>query len=244
LEINKVKKLNDENKIETQIKDAELVRIKRLQIAKGATKLFIKKGYFKTSIREISKATGITIGNLYDYITKKEDILYLVFEVFHSTWSNKLEREKVLNIEDPVEQLKVALQMMFEIVSTHGDMVLLMYTESKLLPKEFLKKILENESNLVKYFETILKGGVENGVFKIKDPFLMANVIVYLLSMGPLRGWNLRNRYKVKEVNEYLMESMLNGILHVSQATTEKASVLLQETREGTVEAEPMKFEI
>ncbi len=206
---------NNGNEIETQIKDGELVRIKHLQIAKGATRLFIKKGYFKTSIRDISKATGITIGNLYDYIQKKEDILYLVFDVFHSAWSNKLEKEKVLEIEDPTDQLKVALQMMFEIVSTHRDMVLLMYTESKLLPKQFLSKILENENNLVKYFEAILRGGVNKGVFKIKDPFLMANVIVYLLSMEPLRGWNLRKHYKIEEVNGYLMESILEGIVHV-----------------------------
>jgi len=225
---------DNKKEIETQIKDSELVRIKHLQIARGATRLFIKKGYFKTSMREISKATGITIGNLYDYIQKKEDILYLVFDVFHSVWTNTLERRKVHEIEDPVEQLKTALQMMFEIVGTHRDMVLLMYTESKLLPKEFLKKILENESNLVSYFEAILRGGVERGVFRVKDPFLMANVIVYLLSMEPLRGWNLRNRYRVEEVNEYLMESILEGILRVPQSRIEKAPLLLKASREET----------
>ena len=78
-------------KIETQIKNGELIRQKHLQIAAGATRLFIKKGYFKTSIREISKATGITTENLYDYISKREDVLYLVFDVFHSTWVRKLE---------------------------------------------------------------------------------------------------------------------------------------------------------
>ncbi len=53
------KEFRDE--IKTQIKSAELVREKHLQIAAGATKLFVRKGYFKTSIRDISKATGVTI---------------------------------------------------------------------------------------------------------------------------------------------------------------------------------------
>ena len=134
-----MKKLNAKVEVETQIKNSELVRGKRLQIAKAASKLFIKKGYFSTTMREISKASGLTIGNLYDYITKKEDVLYLVFDVFHSMWINKLEEEGVFEIEDPVEQLKTAIQKMLELVNEHRDMVLLMYTESKSLPKEFLK---------------------------------------------------------------------------------------------------------
>src|SRR4030043_2048195 len=103
----------------TQIKDTELVQKKRLQIAMGASKLFIKKGYFQTSIREITKATGLTIGNLYDYITKKEDILYLVFDVFHSIWVTRLEEEGVFKIEDPVKQLEMALQKMLELIKNH-----------------------------------------------------------------------------------------------------------------------------
>jgi len=205
------------NEIETQIKSGELVRQKHLQIAAGATRLFIKKGYFKTSIREISKATGITIGNLYDYITRKEDILYLVFDVFHSAWIRRLEETGILKIEDPVEQLRMALQRMFETVHVYRDMVLLMYTEGKLLPKEFLRKILENESNLVKFFEEIITRGIEKGVFRVQDPFLLANVVVYLLSVEPLRGWNFRKDYTIEQINEFMMNFIMDKTLVVSK---------------------------
>jgi hypothetical protein len=81
-----------------------------------------------------------------------------------------------------------------------------MYTETKLLPKEFIRIILEKESGLVECFERILERGIEKGVFKIKHPFLAANTIVYLLSMEPLRGWNLRKHCKVEEINEHIFE--------------------------------------
>lgn len=200
-------KFNKKGEVETQIKNTELVRKKHLQIAKEASKLFIKKGYFQTSIREISKATGLTMGNLYNYISRKEDILYLVFDVFHSMWVNKLEEEGVFKIEDPVKQLEIAVQKMLELVVENREMVLLMYTESKSLPKEFLKIILEKENGLVECIARILKRGVKKRFFKVKDPFLLANTIVYLLSIEPLRGWNLK-KYKVEEVNEYVIESI------------------------------------
>jgi AcrR family transcriptional regulator len=208
-----MKSRNYQKTVGTQIKNSELVREKRLQIAKAASKLFIKKGYFSTTMREISKASGITIGNLYDYITKKEDVLYLVFDVFHSMWVNRLEEQGVFEIEDPVEQLKTAIQKMLELVNDNREMVLLMYTESKSLPKYFLKIILENESGLVECFEKILKKGVERGVLKIKEPFLLANIIIYLLSIEPLRGWNLRRKYKVDQITNLINEFISTSVL-------------------------------
>jgi len=206
-----MKSRNYQKKVETQIKNSELVLEKRLRIAKAASKLFIKKGYFSTTMREISKASGLTIGNLYDYITKKEDVLYLVFDVFHSIWVNRLEEKGVFEIEDPVKQLKTAIQRMLELTNEYRDMVLLMYTESKSLPKGFLKIILEKESSLVQCFEKILKRGVEGGIFKIKDPFLLANIIVYLLSIEPLRGWNFK-RYKIEEIDDFIEEFILGVV--------------------------------
>jgi hypothetical protein len=129
-------------------------------------------------------------------------------------WTNRLEQEGIFEIDDPVKQLRIAIRKMLELVHNYRDMILLMYTESKLLPKDFLKIILEKESGLVKCFEQILERGVKKKVLRIKDPFLLANIIVYLLSMEPLRGWNLRKRYTVEEINthieEYILESILN----------------------------------
>ncbi len=201
-----------EKEFATQIKNADLVQKRRLQIAEGASRLFVEKGYFKTNMRDISRATGIAIGSLYDYITKKEDILYLVFDVFHSMCTRTMEESGVFEIEDVVEQLKFAVEKMVEIGATYPDMVLLMYAESRSLPKEFLKEILVRENVLVGFFEKIVRKGVEKRVFKHADPFLTANIIVYLLAFQPIRGWNLRKRYQVKEIHRYLTDVVLNMV--------------------------------
>jgi hypothetical protein len=72
---------------------------------------------------------------------------------------------------------------------------------------------MEKERGLVKCFEKILKKGIEKGVFKIKDPFLLANIIVYLLSIEPLRGWNLRRRYRVEEINDRMIEFIKHSVI-------------------------------
>ena len=190
-----------------------MVRKKRLQIAIGASKLFVKKGSHRATIREICKATGFTIGNLYDYIKSKDDVLCLVFETFYSIWSHQLENEGVFDIEDPVEQLRMAIRKRLELINQLQNMVLLMYTETKLLPRDFLKRVLNDESYLVENYERILRNGIEKKVFKIKDPFFVANVIVYLLAIEPLRGWNLK-RYSISQINRRLEKYILSLVMN------------------------------
>ncbi|GCC10967.1 putative HTH-type transcriptional regulator YttP [archaeon] len=44
------------------------------KIIKTARKLFTRKGYFNTSIRDISREAGLSIGAIYHYFDGKEDI--------------------------------------------------------------------------------------------------------------------------------------------------------------------------
>jgi hypothetical protein len=79
-----------------------------------------------------------------------------------------------------------------------------MYAESKSLPKDFLKPTLAKESGLIEFFEGILRRGVRQKVIQFDGPFFMANVIVYLLSLVPLRGWNLK-QYSPGQITQYTL---------------------------------------
>jgi TetR/AcrR family transcriptional regulator, cholesterol catabolism regulator len=198
--------------IKSPIKDPELIRRRHLQIAKRASKLFIRQGYTTTTMREISKATGITVGSLYDYIRKKEDVLCLVFDVFYQIWSEHLEKSGIFAIEDPSLQLTTAVRKMLELVYDYRDMVLLMYRESRHLPKKFLQATLEKESGLVRCFEDILRRGIEKKVFHIKDPFFTANIIVYQLSFSSLRWWNVKHSYTDEQIIDHMVEHILKSV--------------------------------
>jgi AcrR family transcriptional regulator len=78
--------------IPTQIKDKALVARRRRQIVDAAVELFMQKGFHKTTTRQIAKAAGVSIGLLYEYISTKEDILYLVCEAIHVEMHGKLSR--------------------------------------------------------------------------------------------------------------------------------------------------------
>jgi AcrR family transcriptional regulator len=195
--------------VSSRIKNPDLVREKHLLIAKKATKLFIKKGYNQTTMREISKATGMAVGNLYDYISKKEDVLCLVFDVYHQYVEEYLENKEIFNREDPKTLLKSFIHGSLSNVEAFRDEIVLMYRESKLLPKKNLKRAMKKELAQIQTLERILKKGVDQGVFHVKDPYFAASMIFYQLIFSTLRGWTFKGKYSDEEVNHLIEEYIL-----------------------------------
>ena len=202
-----------EGSVQTRIKNPKLVQKKHLLIAAKATKLFIKKGFSGTSMRDISRVTKITLGNLYSYIKKKEDVLCLVFDLYHKSWVKVLEKNGILDIDDPEQQIRMAIRAMLISCQPYQDEIKLMYLESRFLPKKFLKIAMENERELVCEFEKMIRRGIERGIFKVEDPFYAANMIVFQMSVNPLRGWNLRDKYRYDELvcvtENYILKALL-----------------------------------
>lgn len=192
------------------------VKKRQTLIVKKASKLFIKKGYSQTTMRDISKATGINLGNLYSYISSKEDILCLAFDTYHGPAMDWFAQEGILNIEDPEEQLRIALHQMLEMIHDVMSDVLMMYRETRVLPPKFLKIVLKKEGDLIEIFEGIIARGVEEKIFNVQDPFFAASMLVFQLSLYPLRSWNLK-RYTREEYLALAEETILRAIIKDAQ---------------------------
>jgi AcrR family transcriptional regulator len=172
----------------------------------------MKKGYAQTSMREISKATGIDIRNLYYFIKSKEEILFLVIEMIHQTEIELFEKQGILDIDDPILQLRTVIRELVNFVYHYDREILLLYRESKSLPKRLLKVILARESRVVARIEEILKKGLERKVFQFKDANFTANMIVYELSLHALRNWNMK-KYTKEELIHLLENHVIKAVL-------------------------------
>lgn len=197
----------------SRIKNSDLVKSKQLLIAKKAAKLFIKKGYGNTSIREISKATGLAMGNLYDYIKKKEDILCLVFDVFHRSVEDTAYGPVIDAIENPEDQMRIGIRNAQKNIHEFRDEVMLMYRESHLLPSKYLERAKQQELRQIKQTEAYIRRGVEKGAFKVKDPYFAASMLFCLQSSLILRGWTFKGKYSRKKIDklveDYIMKTLM-----------------------------------
>src|SRR3954462_4301989 len=48
------------------------------QILATAAKVFAEKGFHPTTMRDLSRATGMSLAGLYHYITGKDELLFLI----------------------------------------------------------------------------------------------------------------------------------------------------------------------
>lgn len=209
---NHTTRIRDNSEKKFSLHQQKAFQQKQALIVKKASKLFIKKGYAQTSMRDISKATGVNLGNLYHYISSKEDILCLAFNAYHDLMMEFLVKKGILDIEDPKVQLKAALRQALETTYDVRNDILMMYRETRVLPRKFLKIILKKEDDLIKVFEGIIGRGVKSKAFKVTDPFFAANMLVFQLSIYSLRSWNLK-RYSRDDYLNLAEETILMAII-------------------------------
>lgn len=187
--------------IVTQIKNPDLVEQRRNQIVDAAIKLFFKNGFHKTTTRQIAKESGFSIGSLYEYISSKEDILFLVCDSIHGKVEQSV--NEIFAIKGGTrESLAEMISEYFMICDKMNTHVLLMYQESKSLPAEYRAKIIETETRIKDVFvkaltQTVKKKRLSKGDRK-KIELIGHNIAVFG-HMWSFRRWSLSKNYSIKE---------------------------------------------
>src|SRR5947207_12781307 len=75
-------------------------------ILRTSARIFAEKSYHSTSMRDIARATGVSLAGLYHYCKSKEELLFLIQD---HCFGRVLERfeERIEEVSDPVEKLRI-----------------------------------------------------------------------------------------------------------------------------------------
>lgn len=187
--------------IPTQIKDEKLVARRRRQIVDASVELFMACGFHKTTTRQIASAAGISIGLLYEYISTKDDILFLVCEAIHAEMHAAV-TEALDRTEEGVHPLAVAIREYFLVCHRMSDHIVLIYQEMHSLPSNWRNKVMENEEKITDLFIRVLEELMRNRALPLLDEGvinLAAHNISVLGHMWAFRRWMLTNRYTIDE---------------------------------------------
>ncbi len=201
---------NQRKDVETVVKDQQLISRRHEQICDAALKLFTRKGFHQTSVREIAAACGLPIGTLYTYIKTKEDILYLIYRRIFGIFQERM-LEATNGIEDASRRLRAALEATLKIYDEFQDVVLLLYQESHALSRQAIRSLVEVDRSYVSFFRQILEKGNRQGQFAVKDTNLVAISVLFLCAVWALKRWNLKD-YQLPQVIEHLENLIMNGI--------------------------------
>lgn len=114
---------------------------KRLgEILAHATDVFCEKGYEGASMRDLSRASGMSLAGLYHYFGSKERLLYLVQENTFRTIVDRL-KDRLEEVGDPEERIRVFIQNHLEYFVASQSGLKVLSHEDEVLKNGFGSKI-------------------------------------------------------------------------------------------------------
>jgi len=194
--------VKDTQEVATQIKNEKLVEERRRQIVDGAVKLFIKHGYHKTTTRILAKETGLSIGSLYEYVSSKEDVLYLVCIAIHTEVEQGLKEAMARSTEGKGrDALTEIIREYFLVCERMSDHVLLMYQVTHFLPEKWQKKVLEAEIRITDLFIDAMQQLKKEGKLKLDDETI--NLVGHNISIightWAFRRWYFAKHFTIEQ---------------------------------------------
>ncbi|MFA6009363.1 MAG: TetR/AcrR family transcriptional regulator [Desulfobacteraceae bacterium] len=210
-----MKKRERTKEVSTQVKNPDLVQRRRRQIVDAAVKLFIQNGFHKTTTRQIASAAGFSIGSLYEYVASKDDVLYLVCDAIHEEVEQGVAAALSRNTSD-IAALKEVIMEYIIVCNRMKDHLLLIYQETKSLPKKWRSNVLQNEVRITDIFVDVIARTIAAGELPQMDHRsieLLAHNITVLGHMWTFRQWFLNRQYTLEEYITFQTEFILSAAL-------------------------------
>ena len=205
--------MQGKREVKSSVKDESLIEKRREQIIDGAVQLFKEKGFHRATTREIAKAAGFSIGTLYEYIRTKEDVLYLVCDSIYNEVQSRL--STLMDQEGTLAGLREAIDTYYHLIDDMSDEFVVMYQESKSLPKDALQYVLKKELEMVALFKNLLTACVRSGELRIgeEEVDMAAHHVVVQGQMWAFRRWALRDSYSIEEFITAQTHQLFKGIV-------------------------------
>lgn len=171
-------------------------------ITSVAFKLFLEKGYNKTSIQDIINETKLSKGGIYHHFNSKEEIFEAVFLIIADEIIAEL--SPVLHNKDLTGAEKFSCIFKFSMNSKKQQEINEMAPDALSNPRLIIMQLnLIKNLTAPKFLAPILEEGMKDGSIKENDPLELAEAIMVLVnvwlnpSLFYSEGFDIRKRCNV-----------------------------------------------
>jgi AcrR family transcriptional regulator len=110
------------------------------EILRQSAALFRSRGYHQTSIRDIARATGVSLAGLYYYFSSKQQLLYLIQRhAFEDILARA--RAAVASLADPEERLRTFIRVHLQYFLDHPNEMKVLTHEEEWLEDEGRREV-------------------------------------------------------------------------------------------------------
>ncbi len=198
--------------VKSKVEVPELIEKRRGQIIKAAIELFGKRGYHVTTIRDIAKRANVSIGLIYQYVSDKEDVLFLALIEVLDGYARAIPAA-LQGRADSLERFCAAVRAYCTVNGERVEATVLAYRETKSLRKDRRNLIKQKEVETNQLIAACIEDCIKSGMFEPIDIELFTYQIVMFSHAWALKAWRFR---KLMTLDDYVargLELMLNPVL-------------------------------
>ena len=187
-------------------------------ILRTSARIFAEKSYHSTSMRDISRATGVSLAGLYHYCKSKEELLFLIQD---HCFGRVLERfqERIKSVDDPFQKLRILIENHLSFFAANMAEMKVLSHEAESLEGDLHKHVSTKKERYAKMARKILREIQEqNGNGGAVD----LTVATYALfgMMNWIYNWyDPSGKLSVNHLVDNITRLFLNGFLSSSNAS-------------------------
>lgn len=194
-----------------RIRDPEKTQERRREILMGAARAFARSGYDATNMDQIAHECGLAKGHIYHYFLSKEEIFT---EIRTDAVNHAIERLAVIApaaIDNPELALRKAISALIARVFEPPGRYEPVLADPVSLSPANRRRIRTLQRRYERMFASILRAGIDKGIFVRSEPKLMMFVI--LRAANTVAGWYREGgKWKSQWIVEQVTEQLVRGV--------------------------------
>ena len=174
------------------------------QIGSAALDLFESRGYHATTISDIARQAGVSVGTIYQYAPDKEGVLKMVLFDILEAYAREIPKA-LEGVADPLLAMRAAIRAYCEVVAVRHRASLLGYQEGKSLKLVHRRQWMALEHDTNQLIARCVEQCIERGHFRALDVELMTYRIIMIAHTWALKAWHL---HRVTTLDRYIEDSI------------------------------------
>jgi TetR/AcrR family transcriptional regulator, cholesterol catabolism regulator len=180
------------------------------EILEHATGVFCEKGYEGASMRDLSRASGMSLAGLYYYFESKERLLFLIQKHTFTTIVQRL-KTRLENLEDSEERIRIFILNHLEYFLANPQSMKVLSHEAEALKNGFAAEVAEVKREYYRVCVGLLDG-------LKRDRGLQFSTRLAVLSLFGMMNWiytwhNPRVDADAREISREMGDIFLRGVM-------------------------------
>jgi AcrR family transcriptional regulator len=181
-------------------------------ILRTSARIFAEKSYHSTSMRDISRATGVSLAGLYHYCKSKEELLFLIQDHCFGRVSESLE-QRIRDIDDPLEKLRIFIDNHLSFFAANMAEMKVLSHEAESLGGDLHKHVSTRKEKYAKLARKILREIQSQDIKRAGVDLTVATYALFGMMNWIYNWYDSSGKLSVNQLVDNITRLFLNGFL-------------------------------